>query len=110
MTDSPTPVQQGLTTFGLTSGAFSSNTVIDLPGGTYNIWGQYGGDNLNAPSTSPMTAVTVTPESTILSLNVTPWNSSAPLTASRCIRNFRRPISTAALPGFFLFLLQLGLQ
>ena len=81
MTDSTTPMQEGLTNFTVTSGAYSSSTVIDLPGGTYNIWGQYSGDNKNAPSTSTKTAVTVTPESSILSLGVTEVGSSAPTTA-----------------------------
>ena len=48
--------------FTLNSGAFS-NGVTTLPGGTYNIWGQYGGDSTYAESTSTPVSVTVTPES-----------------------------------------------
>jgi subtilase family serine protease len=70
MTDSPTPVQQGLTNFTLTKGFFSSSAVAVLPGGTYNIWGQYSGDSENAPSTSAKTEITVSPESSILSFFV----------------------------------------
>ncbi len=81
MTDSPTPLQAGLTSFTLASGAYTSSSVIDLPGGTYNIWGQYSGDTKNAPSTSTKTAVTVTPESSILALNLTEVGGSDPLTA-----------------------------
>jgi len=62
MTDSPTPLQQGITLFNLTDGTFSSASVVGLPGGTYNIWGQYGGDSVNAPSTSSKTQITVAPE------------------------------------------------
>jgi subtilase family serine protease len=81
MTDSPTPLQQGLTFFSLTKGAFSSNSVIGLPGGTYDIWGQYGGDSKNAPSTSAKTVVTVAPESSTLSLSVEEIGRTDPLTA-----------------------------
>ncbi|MGC1463841.1 MAG: Ig-like domain repeat protein [Terracidiphilus sp.] len=81
MTDNPTPLQAGLTSFTLASGAYSSSSVIDLPGGTYNIWGQYSGDTKNAPSTSTKTAVTVTPEASILALNLTEVGGSDPLTA-----------------------------
>jgi subtilase family serine protease len=81
MTDSTTPLQGGLTSFTLASGAYSSSSIVDLPGGTYNIWGQYSGDSQNAPSTSTKTSVTVTPESSILSLSIAPYGSSAPLTA-----------------------------
>ena len=62
MSDSPLPLQQGLTSFMLTNGTFNSNSFIGLPGGTYNIWGQYGGDSVNAASTSVKTQITVTPE------------------------------------------------
>ena len=72
MTDSPTPVQQGLTNFTLTKGFFSSSAVAVLPGGTYNIWGQYSGDSETAPSTSAKTEITVSPESSILSFFIQP--------------------------------------
>jgi len=62
MTDSSTPLQQGLALFNLINGSFSSSAVIDLPGGTYDIWGQYSGDGTNAPSSSPRIPITVTPE------------------------------------------------
>ncbi|MFY9937163.1 MAG: protease pro-enzyme activation domain-containing protein, partial [Silvibacterium sp.] len=41
MTDSTEPVQQGQPWFTLKNGSYSSNSVNFLPGGTYNIWGQY---------------------------------------------------------------------
>ena len=59
MTDSTEPVQQGqglprplngiagtygTGTFALSSGSYTG-TVSTLPGGTYHIWGQYGGDS-----------------------------------------------------------------
>lgn len=72
MTDSPTPLQQGLTTLNLTNGAFSSS-LVDLPGGTYHIWGRYSGDSKNAPSVSAKTQITVSPEGSILSYSMTPY-------------------------------------
>jgi trimeric autotransporter adhesin len=62
------PVQQQ-TTFALSSGSYSgANTT--LPGGTYNIWGQYSGDGTNAASTSAATQVTVTPEASGVFFNI----------------------------------------
>jgi subtilase family serine protease len=62
--------------FPLTNGSFSGS-VNSLPGGTYNIWGQYSGDPTNAASTSSKTQITVTPEASGIYLNVfTPSGSS----------------------------------
>ena len=62
MTDSTEPVQQGQTNFPLTNGSFSASGVNYLPGGTYNIWGQYSGDATNAAAPSQKTQITVNPE------------------------------------------------
>ena len=51
--------------FPLTAGAFSATTAT-LPGGTYNIWGQYGGDSKNAESTSSPVSITVSPENSAI--------------------------------------------
>ena len=54
MTDSTEAVNQGQAHFALSNGAYASNAtdpVNYLPGGTYNIWGQYGGDAKNGLST-----------------------------------------------------------
>lgn len=61
MSDSTEPLQGGQTLFELSNGTFSG-TYGALPGGTYNIWGQYSGDGVNAPSKSTPTQITVTPE------------------------------------------------
>ena len=76
MTDSSEPLQQGqglatvlngfdgnfgASTFALSGGAYSGS-VSTLPGGSYNIWASYGGDGLNAMSTSTKVPITVTPE------------------------------------------------
>ncbi|HEY1971690.1 MAG TPA: Ig-like domain repeat protein, partial [Pseudonocardia sp.] len=61
VTDSTVPLQAGQTTFAVASGNYTGS-VNFLPGGTYNIWGQYSGDGTNGPSTSSKTRITVNPE------------------------------------------------
>jgi trimeric autotransporter adhesin len=69
VTASTEPGQQAQTVFTLTGGAYSGS-VKGLPGGTYNIWGQYGGDSTNSPSSSTPVQVTVTPENSNLNFNI----------------------------------------
>ena len=59
MTDSTDPVQQGRDRLPPQPAAPFQRNVNYLPGGTYNIWGQYGGDGTNAASTSSKTQITV---------------------------------------------------
>ncbi len=61
MTDSSEPLQQGQGIYTLSGGAFSGS-IGTLPGGTYNIWGMYGGDTKNAASSSTPVPITVSPE------------------------------------------------
>jgi hypothetical protein len=61
MTGSTAPVQQGQTLFTLSNGSYSGS-VNNLPGGTYIIWGQYGGDSVNGMSTSDPVQIDVTAE------------------------------------------------
>ena len=76
MTDSTEPVNQGQTVFSLSSGSYTSATsypsgINFLPGGTYHIWGQYGGDSKNQMSSStPPIEITVTPETPGMDLNL----------------------------------------
>ena len=71
MTDSTEPVNQGQAVFPLTSGAYGNSTVNYLPGGTYHIWGQYGGDSKNQMSSStPPIEITVAPETPGMDLNL----------------------------------------
>jgi hypothetical protein len=71
MTDSTEPFNQGHAVFPLTSGSYSNSTVNYLPGGTYHIWGQYGGDSKNQMSTStPPIEIAVTPETPGMDLNL----------------------------------------
>lgn len=69
MTDSTEQSQQGATKFALSNGAYSGSTS-NLPGGTYNIWAQYGGDSVNGLSTSNKTQITVSPEASTINLNL----------------------------------------
>ncbi len=79
MTDSAEPMQQAQgfsqvinnnpSTFALPNGSFSGS-VNYLPGGTYNIWGQYSGDGTNAASTSQKTSITVNPENSGIYFNL----------------------------------------
>jgi subtilase family serine protease len=69
MTDSTEQAEQGQMHFTLTSGAYSGTTST-LPGGTYNIWGQYGGDSANGPSTSAKVPITVASEASAIDLNL----------------------------------------
>jgi hypothetical protein len=61
--------QQGQTFFTLSNGSFSGS-VNYLPGGSYSIWGQYGGDTANSLSSSTPVQITVTPEASTTSLIV----------------------------------------
>jgi subtilase family serine protease len=80
MTDSTEPGSQapGVTlvyngsqsVFPVSSGSFGPSSVNYLPGGTYNIWGQYSGDGTNAASTSQKTQITVSPENSGIAFNV----------------------------------------
>lgn len=56
-------------TFTLSGGSYSGS-VSTLPGGTYNIWGQYGGDGTNGMSSSTPVSITVTPENSALAFNI----------------------------------------
>ncbi|MGD0368764.1 MAG: protease pro-enzyme activation domain-containing protein, partial [Acidobacteriaceae bacterium] len=91
MADTTLPLQQGVAVFPLSSGAFSATNVNYLPGGTYNVWGQYSGDGTNAASTSSKTQVTVAAEPSTTSFSIlnaasgssgatafTPGNTSVP--------------------------------
>lgn len=48
-------------TLALTNGSFSGS-ISTLPGGTYNVWANYGGDTTNSAAQSGKTQITVSPE------------------------------------------------
>jgi subtilase family serine protease len=69
LADSTEQGQQGQNIFTLTSGGYSGS-VSTLPGGTYNVWTQYGGDSSNASSTSTKTQITINPETPGINFNI----------------------------------------
>jgi hypothetical protein len=75
ITNSTETAQQARTFFTLSGGSYSNNTVNSLPGGTYNVWTQYGGDGTNGMSTSTPVQVTVMPENSVVELNVIDENA-----------------------------------
>lgn len=75
MSNSSSPMHGAIAGFTLKSGAFSGS-VNNLPGGTYQIWAQYGGDTANAASASSKTSITVAPEASSLLLQLPNMNSS----------------------------------
>ncbi|HXR39214.1 MAG TPA: Ig-like domain repeat protein [Terracidiphilus sp.] len=84
MTDSTEPLQQGQSFYTLSAGAYSGS-INYLPGGAYNIWGQYGGDSKNAESSSTPVSITVNPEAsgiylTMVSPPTATYTAAAPPT------------------------------
>lgn len=59
----------------LTAGSFYA-LVDNLPGGTYQLTANYGGDGTFAPSKSPAVTVTITPENNTLAATSWAWNPS----------------------------------
>jgi len=66
-TSSPTPIPQN-TALALAHGTVSAN-LTNLPGGTYTVTAQYGGDATFAVSASAPVSLTVTPEASTTALN-----------------------------------------
>jgi hypothetical protein len=77
MTDSPLVTNQGQVVLTLASAAASAS-VGSLPGGSYNVWGNYSGDGTFAPSASSKTPITVTPEASTLELQVSEYANGQP--------------------------------
>jgi hypothetical protein len=75
MTDNPEILQQGQAIFTLSKGSYAGS-VNFLPGGSYTIWSQYGGDAKNAMSRSDPVQITVLPEASTTTLTVENLNES----------------------------------
>lgn len=69
MTDSTVPLNQGEAIYTLSGGTYSGSLSF-LPGGTYNVWGNYGGDGSNAGSSSTKTQITVAQEASTTALSL----------------------------------------
>ncbi len=81
-TDSTESLNQSQTFFTLSGGSFSGS-INFLPGGTYNVWADYGGDATNASSASSKTPITITPEASATYFNV--LNVATPITGTVAI-------------------------
>lgn len=78
-TDSTEPGQQGqgesallsgnVGVFTLTAGGAFTGTLSTLPGGTYNVWANYGGDATNHSGQSTPFQITVSPENSGIAFN-----------------------------------------
>jgi hypothetical protein len=84
-TNSSEPLQTGQTAFGLAPDGTYSGSVNFLPGGTYQLVGEYGGDSANAASSSAPVQVTVAPEASGVILQA--LNAAYASTASAVIAN-----------------------
>jgi len=75
------------------TGGAGSATYNGLPGGSYSVWGRYGGDTVNASSTStPSINVTITPEASTTTLSVQAYDATG------------KPISLTNVPfGSYVF-------
>jgi hypothetical protein len=97
MTDSTEPIQQGQGLFTLSNGSFSATNVNYLPGGTYNVWGHYGGDGTNAASASAKTQITVSPEASTTYFNILNSATGSTNTAASFSGNTSVPYGTQGL-------------
>jgi subtilase family serine protease len=68
-TNSTQPQNQGQTFFPLSGGSFTGS-INYLPGGTYSVWANYGGDTTNASSASAKAQITVNPEASTTYFNI----------------------------------------
>jgi trimeric autotransporter adhesin len=105
VTDSTTPLQQAQANFPLTNGSFS-NSVSSLPGGTYNIWGQYSGDSANGASSSEKTSITVNPENSGVYLAVISPTGTVPSGTGSIDYGTQLTLSALAAPSSQLAALQ----
>jgi hypothetical protein len=70
LTTSPLPANKSQTILTLDSKGTAQGVMNYLPGGTYSVYGQYGGDGVFGSSKSSPITMTVTPEDTNLNLTV----------------------------------------
>jgi hypothetical protein len=74
LTNSPAPASQSVDLIPLGSNGSASGSIDSLPGGTYQVWANYGGDGLHASSNSSSVSVSVTPESS--SIGISAWSTN----------------------------------
>ena len=74
LTNSPLPASQSVDFLTLGSNGSASSSINSLPGGTYQVWANYGGDGLHASSNSSPVSVTVSPEAS--SIGISAWSTN----------------------------------
>jgi hypothetical protein len=88
VTSATLPNNAGLGTLELSAGK-AEEYFATLPGGTYTVVGQYGGDGVNAASTSATVTVTVNPEGSTLQFDPVYFSpisyNSAPITTGMAV-------------------------
>lgn len=77
LTNSPLPASQSVDFLTLGSNGSASASIDSLPGGTYQVWANYGGDGLHARSNSSPVSVTVTPEASSIYISAMQTTYSA---------------------------------
>jgi len=95
LTNSPEPANQSQTFLTLSDGR-SSSSVDFFPGGTYQVTAQYGGDGTFGASTSPPVTMTVSPEKSVISLEVV--NNNSGYGASGFTISYDSPVSMNVFP------------
>jgi subtilase family serine protease len=78
LTNSPLPTSQSVDLLTLGANGSASGSINSLPGGTYQVWADYGGDGQHASSNSSPVSVTVTPEASSINIFATQTTYSAP--------------------------------
>jgi Pro-kumamolisin, activation domain/Bacterial Ig-like domain (group 3)/Subtilase family len=78
LTNSLLPADQSVGLLTLGSNGSASASLTSLPGGSYQLWANYGGDGIHFASHSSPVSVTVTPEASTLSLSG--WNTGSTVT------------------------------
>jgi subtilase family serine protease len=78
LTNSSLPASQSVDFLTLGTDGSASGSINSLPGGTYQVWADYGGDGQHSSSNSSPVSVTVTPEASRINISATQTTYSAP--------------------------------
>ena len=95
LTSSPEPANQSQTFVTLSDGS-GSDSVNFFPGGTYQVTAQYGGDGTFGASTSAPVTLNVSPEKSVISVEVV--NNGTGYAASGFSIPYNSPVSVNVLP------------
>ncbi|MGA2276585.1 MAG: Ig-like domain repeat protein [Terracidiphilus sp.] len=103
LTNSTLPSDQSQTFITLNNGT-GGKSINYLPGGSYQVTGQYGGDGIFASSTSSPQTLTVTPEKSNINFWVLSSGSTLPVNGGKAAYNtplalFIQPIGVSAAAG-----------